>query len=248
MKTLIVSIHDVHPASFDAARKQVEFCESLGVQRFSILVVPDFHMLTPFESSPDLVDWLLSRQELGDEIVLHGLYHFNDTAAASARTWFWNRFYTAREAEFMDLDFHTAHFRIRYGKQRLKKTGLHPVGFVAPAWLMNQRVREAVFDVGMLYTNTVNSIVAASGNVITCRSLCYSARAAWRQRGSLAWNSLLWEVKRKHNIVRLSLHPQDLGIRSFRSHISEIISGAIALNFETATYSDVVAARTAQNV
>ena len=126
MKRLVVSIHDVHPASFDAAKQQVEFCESLGVRRFSILVVPDFHMLAPFESSPDLVEWLRGRQELGDEIVLHGLYHFNDAPAVSPRSWFWNRLYTASEAEFLDLDFHAAHFRIRYGKQRLKNAGLHP--------------------------------------------------------------------------------------------------------------------------
>lgn len=248
MKRLVVSIHDVHPASFDAARKQVEFCESLGVRRFSILVVPDFHMNAPFETSPDLVEWLRSREELGDEIVLHGLYHFNDTRALSPRSWFWNRLYTASEAEFLDLDFHTAHFRIRYGKQRLKKAGLHPVGFVAPAWLMNSQVQKAVFNVGMMYTNTVNSIVAASGKIIFSRSLCYSARAGWRQVGSLGWNSALWQVKRNHDIVRLSLHPQDLEVRSFRSHISAIISAAMALNFESTTYSEVVAHQTARNV
>jgi predicted deacetylase len=248
MKRLVVSIHDVHPASFDAARGQIEFCESLGVRRFSILVVPDFHMIAPFEASPDLVEWLRFREKLGDEIVLHGLYHFNDKRAVSPRFWFWNRLYTASEAEFLHLDFHTAHFRIRYGKQRLKKAGLHPVGFVAPAWLMNSQVRKAVFNVGMMYTNTVNSIVAASGKTIFSRSLCYSARAGWRQVGSLGWNSALWQVKRHHNIVRLSLHPRDLEVRSFRSHISAIISAAMALNFESTTYSEVVADETAQNV
>src|SRR5262249_23758674 len=136
MKRLVVSIHDVHAGSLDAAREQVEFCEALGVRRFSILVVPDFHMRTRFETSTALVEWLVSRQELGDEIGLHGLFHFNAGAAASARLWFWNRLYTASEAEFLDLDFGSARFRIRYGKDRLEAVGLLPVGFVAPAWLM----------------------------------------------------------------------------------------------------------------
>src|SRR5215831_15866296 len=112
MKKLVVSIHDVHPGSVDAAKKQVEFCEALGVRRFSILVVPDFHMRFPFETCPALVDWLQSRQKLGDEIVLHGLCHQNDAATTSLRLWFWNRLYTAQEAEFLNLDFEAAHFRI----------------------------------------------------------------------------------------------------------------------------------------
>jgi predicted deacetylase len=244
MKKLIVSIHDVHPGSFDAARNQVEFCEALGVRRFSILVVPDFHMGLPFETSPSLVKWLQSRQKLGDEIVLHGLYHYNDAAASSPRLWFWNRLYTTREAEFLDLDFKAARFRIRYGRQRLQWTGLDPVGFVAPAWLMNQHAMRAVFDAGMSYTTTAGSVVAASGRIISSQSLCYSARARWRQVASLAWNSTLWRAKRNHRIVRLSLHPRDLTVSSFRSNISAIISQAALLQFQSTTYRDLVSEET----
>jgi predicted deacetylase len=247
MKRLVVSIHDVHPGSFYAAREQVEFCEALGVQRFSILVVPDFHMRIPFEACPALVEWLQSRQKLGDEIVLHGLYHRNDAAATSTRLWFWNRLYTTQEAEFLDLDFEAAHFRIRYGKQRLEWAGLLPVGFVAPAWLMNPDVLQAAFDAGMSYLNTVDSILPRSGKIIRSRSLCYSARARWRQVASLAWNSVLWHATRNHRIVRLSLHPGDLAVTSFRSHISAIISQA-ALQFESTTYRDLVADETKYDV
>src|SRR5215510_15976321 len=108
MKKLVVSIHDVHPSSFHAARNQVAFCESLGVCRFSILLVPDFHMRNPFERCEDLVCWLRLRQLCGDEIVLHGFYHYNDSGITSPEAWFWNRIYTANEAEFIDLDLHTA--------------------------------------------------------------------------------------------------------------------------------------------
>jgi predicted deacetylase len=240
MSRLVVSIHDVHPGSLDAAKSQVAFCEFLGVRRFSILVVPDFHMRIPFEVSPALVEWLRSRQELGDEIVLHGLYHYNDVSSPSPRVWFWNRFYTTREAEFLDLDFHAAHFRIRYGRRRLEKIGLHPVGFVAPAWLMNPEVLRAVFDAGLAYTNTVDSIVASSGKIIRCRSLCYSARSKWRQVASIGWNSLLWRAKRGHQVVRLSLHPHDLTVGSFRTQISAIITCANSLGFNSTTYRDLI--------
>src|SRR5215831_17221469 len=100
MKQLVVSIHDVHPSSFDAVRREVGFCEALGIDRFSILVVPDFHMRNPFENCGGLVHWLRGRQDVGDEIVLHGFYHFNDSGITSPSGWFWNRIYTANEAEF----------------------------------------------------------------------------------------------------------------------------------------------------
>jgi predicted deacetylase len=248
MKTLIVSIHDVHPGSLDAAIGQVEFCESLGIRRFSILVVPDFHMRFPIEASPDLAAWLCHRERLGDEIVLHGLYHYNAEAAASPRGWFLNRVYTSREAEFLNLDFETARSRIHDGRRRLEEIGLHPVGFIAPAWLMNQNVLRAIFGAGMFYTNTVNSIVAASGRRIPCRSLCYSSRSAWRRAGSLAWNSALWRAKRNHRVVRLSLHPQDLTVKAFRSHIAALISSAAARGFDPTTYSDFVTKQTRQDV
>jgi predicted deacetylase len=240
MKKLIVSIHDVHPESFHAAVEQVAFCESLGVRRLSILVVPDFHRRTPFETSQKLVAWLRSRQDLGDEVVLHGLYHHNDAHDASPRFLFFNRFYTSNEAEFLNLDFQDACSRMSYGKERLERAGLHPVGFVAPAWLMSRDVCRAVFYVGFLYTNTVRSIVPASGKTIRCQSLCYSARAEWRQAASLAWNSGLWQLKRHHQVVRLSLHPNDLTVGSFRSQISRILSSASYLGFHSTTYRDLI--------
>src|SRR5262249_24291974 len=162
-----------------------------------------------------------------------------DAATTSARLWFWNRLYTAREAEFLNLDFGSARFRIRYGKHRLEAAGLLPVGFVAPAWLMNPDVLRAAFDAGMLSTHTVDSIFASSGKIIHSRSLCYSARARWRQVASLVWNSVLWNAKRDHSVVRLSLHPFDITVRLFRSHISAIISQATLLQFQSTTYRDL---------
>src|SRR5215470_19052837 len=105
-------------------------------------------------------------------MLIHCLCHQNDAATTSLRLWFWNRLYTAQEAEFLNLDFEAAHFRIRSGKQRLEAVGLLPVGFVAPAWVMNPDVLRAAFDAGMFYSNTVDSIVTRLGKIIRCRTLC----------------------------------------------------------------------------
>jgi|SRR6516225_5828204 len=248
MKKLVVSIHDVHPSSFQAAQNQVAFCETLGIHRFSILVVPDFHMRNPFESCSGLVQWLRAREEAGDEIVLHGFYHLNDSGIISAKAWFCNWIHTANEAEFLDLDFETALQRVMRGRQRLIDEGLHPAGFIAPAWLLNTEVIKAVFHAGLSYTNTVDSILCASGQTIPSRSLCYSSRAAWRRAGSLAWNSLLWRLKRRGDVVRISLHPCDLDVAAFRSHISSILGSVSRLEFTPTTYRDLVIASAKQVV
>jgi predicted deacetylase len=242
MKHLVTSIHDVHPQSFDLARDQVSFCESIGVARFSILLVPEFHMGEPFEQCERLLQWLRMREERGDDIVLHGLYHFSGKGKLSPGSWFWNSFYTANEAEFLELDFDAALARMELGRDRMRKAGLHPAGFIAPAWLMNLAVVRAVFNAGFSYTNTVNTVLSKSGTVVHSRSLCYSARSAVRRAVSPGWNSLLWQLKRRDNIVRLSLHPQDLLVPSFRLNISGILRDAIGLGFSSTTYRDLIAA------
>jgi predicted deacetylase len=239
MRNLVISIHDVHPSSFAAVQDQIAFCESLGVSRFSILLVPDFHGKEPFDRYEDLVVWLRTREANGDEIVLHGLYHMNDMRIVSPSNWFWNRVYTANEAEFAGLQLKLARFRIETGRQRLLDAGLHPVGFIPPAWLMSRDLPRAIFECGFAYTNTIDSLITASGQTINSRSLCYSARSGWRRHGSLVWNALLWRLKEGDPFLRLSLHPGDLQHRPLRRQISAILRQAIEVNYTPTTYRDV---------
>jgi predicted deacetylase len=240
MRKLVVSIHDVHPSSFAAVREQIALCESLTVSRFSILVVPDFHGNEPFDVCEELVTWLRKREQSGDEIVLHGFYHLNTAGITSPSSWFWNRIYTTNEAEFVGLGFDIARSRIEAGRRRLLNAGLHPVGFVAPAWLLNREATRAVFESGFLYTNTINRLITASGKTIHSQSLCYSARSGWRRRVSLTWNALLWWLKEGDDLLRLSLHPGDLKHSPLRRQISRILGRAIEVNYVPTTYRDVV--------
>ena len=240
MRELVVSIHDVHPSSFAVVREQIAVCESLGVSRFSILVVPNFHGKEPFDVCEDLVTWLRTREHSGDEIVVHGFYHLNTGGISSPSRLFWNRIYTMNEAEFLSLSFDTARSRIEAGRQLLLNAGLHPVGFVAPAWLMNRDITRALFEMGFLYTNTINRLITASGQTIHSQSLCYSARSEWRRRGSLVWNAFLWWLKEGDDLLRLSLHPGDLQHNSLREQILRILGHAIDVKYVPTTYRDAI--------
>jgi predicted deacetylase len=244
MRQLIISIHDVHPSSFEACRQQVIFCESIGIRRFSILAVPAFHVHEPLDRSVELVKWLQAREALGDEVVIHGFYHLNISGITSAASWFWNRLYTANEAEFVHLGFKDARKRIEKGRQCLLDAGLHPVGFVAPGWLMNSDVVKAVFSLGLSYTNSLTAIIPAAGGPVRRRSLCYSARAAWRRHSSLLWNGRLWRITKNTDLVRISLHPGDLEHAALQAQISAVLTNAIDLGYQSTTYRDFVISHT----
>ena len=244
MRQIIVSIHDVHPSSFEACRQQVLFCESLGIRRFSILAVPAFHVHEPLNRSAELVRWLQAREALGDEIVIHGFSHLNTSGVTSVSSWFWNRVYTANEAEFVHLEFKDARNRIERGRQHLVQAGLHPVGFVAPGWLMNSHVMKAVFGLGLSYTNSLAAIIPAAGKPVRRHTLCYSASAAWRRHSSLVWNGMLWRMTKGNDLVRISLHPGDLEHAALQAQISAILANAIDLDYESTTYRDFVISST----
>jgi len=64
-RRLIVSIHDVSPASFDECRRAAAALRERGVARFALFVVPDFHGRHPLHYATDLVSWLQGEQSLG---------------------------------------------------------------------------------------------------------------------------------------------------------------------------------------
>ena len=68
-------------------------------------------------------------------------------------------FYTQDEGEFFDLDYDEAFARITRARDEFKAARLSPIGFVAPAWLLNHAGERAARDAGMQYTTRIDSVV-----------------------------------------------------------------------------------------
>lgn len=237
----MVSLHDVHPGSSAAIRAQVEALDAIGVSRFSLLVVPDFHGDGRIGSDPGLCDWLRERVSLGDEVVLHGYHHLRVGAEESWRTVFWTRFYTRNEAEFLDLSRAAARALLRRGRETLAEAGLAARGFIAPGWLMGREALAAVFDEGFEYTNTVSALMMAGGRVEASRSWCWSSRAAWRRSASLGWNGAIAGAVSRQRVARLSLHPNDLYFPRVREQILRLAGRALESGRRPSTYADACA-------
>ncbi len=250
--SLIVSLHDVTPSTFDRVRRQVDELASFGVTRTSLLAVPCYHGNEKLGDDPALVKWLCARQSEGHEVVLHGwLHQISNLKSLSRRggdqisnpspsplSWFYRNLYTAGEAEFLTLNHGEARALIGHGLAMFNELGLRARGFIAPAWLMNPEVERAAADQGLAYTNTISELVRLPGGKRhATRSCVWSTRAAWRRECSLAWNALLF--RRLHDVepLRISLHPSDLEYPAVWRQIKGLIQSACRLR-KPVTYAD----------
>lgn len=207
---LIVSIHDVTPALAADVQALWSLCASRGVEP-ALLVVPQWHGAHPIEEAPSLVSWLRERAAHGAEIFLHGERHdeaglgrrWTDTIRALGRT--------AAEGEFLTLEEPAARERIERGLSRLRRLGLDPIGFVAPAWLARRDTYRAVAAAGLGFSEDEGYInLHRRATRLRVPVIRWSARSAARARVSAWVADLRWRLHRDAWVVRIALHPSDL--------------------------------------
>jgi predicted deacetylase len=244
-KSLIVSLHDAHPGSQAQIEEQVTFLASYGITQSSILVVPDFHHQGSFAQNRSFCEMANAWQAKGHELVLHGYFHDRlESPPERLSTVFWTRFYTNREAEFLDLPPATARQRLERGRALFEAQGWLGRGFVAPAWLMASGMPNLLADMGFSYTTRLGEIIPLRpgiNRIKSSQSLCYSTRAGWRRFASGIWNKHLYGRLRETDLIRLSLHPRDLEFSLMRRQIDQILRASLKRGFKPTTYGDYVA-------
>ncbi|MDQ2868823.1 MAG: polysaccharide deacetylase family protein [Verrucomicrobiota bacterium] len=211
-KALVVSIHDVAPATQSASAKILEQLAVAGVRVTSLLVVPDYHHQGKAIEDRAFVSWLKQLEADGHEIVIHGYFHQRPRRATeTARDKFITRFYTQDEGEFFDLAYDDALTRIQRAGEEFRSANFNANGFIAPAWLLSDDSERAARDAGMQYTTRLRRVTDLTTHESqTARSLVYSTRTAWRRAASLLWNAALARQLEFSPLVRLSIHPPDL--------------------------------------
>jgi predicted deacetylase len=239
-RTLIVSLHDLHPGSLNLIQHQTEWLTSLGVTQYSILAVPHFHHIKKLAESEETVSWLNNQVTKKQDIVLHGLYH--DRIDQKSGSFFYTKFYTANEAEFLDLADSEFLNRVQQGRSLWmeKKWPLH--GFIAPAWLMPTQQDRILSELNFDYTTRLRGIHLLKKNqYVPTQSLCYSTRASWRLWVSLVWNKWLFKKLIHKPVLRLSLHPFDLTHTKIRYQIAKFLEITLANGYEALSYSSYAA-------
>lgn len=222
-RTLSVSLHDVAPATWCACeRVLVALQEAAGARLPVALLVVPFYRGVDSALDRDFLRAIEARAATGDELVLHGYTHVDESPRPRAPIEVLRRrAYTAGEGEFSDLDREEALRRLHAGLDWFRARGWPVAGFVAPAWLMSDAARAALLETPLAYAAMrTELLLLARGIRLLAPSLVYSTRAAWRRALSPPVNHVLAARHAHRQHLRLALHPHDadhaLVLRSWR--------------------------------
>lgn len=222
---VVVSIHDVSPATCERTQLILADLKSAGVGRVSLLVVPDHHHRGRVDQDPEFARWLAGACAEGHEAVLHGYYHLRENRSSDGPVKrLVARCYTAGEGEFLDLAKQPARELLDRGKSAVEACGVRVRGFIAPAWLLGPEAEEAVREAGFGYTTRIATLSDfSSGRTHQSRSQVWSVRAGWRRNCSLVWNAVLFRRTRHVPLTRIGIHPPDWDHPKIRRQILQIV-------------------------
>lgn len=242
VKSLIISIHDYHSDSLARIAKQIEWLDKRGINKVTILAIPNYHKKGEIHKNLTVVRFLQDLIDLGNEVALHGYYHLRTHSRSLSKLrpvdHFLTRIYTANEAEFYNISKEKALRLITFGLEIFKNCGIHPNGFVAPGWLISEDALNAVWETGFKWTCTLTKIINRGGYFEKTQTFCWSTREFWRVPVSITWNYFLWLKNSNSKTIRISLHPYDLELKAIRYQIQKIIDFFLSQNFFPRTYNE----------
>ena len=240
---LLVAVHDVTPAHARRLEVLYRLLDELGVRRYALLVVPNWHGAWPLAGYPEFAGQLRERAASGVEILLHGLRHdevgLPRPLAHRLRTFG----HTDREGEFASLAPVEASARIARGVAALRDAGLEPLGFVPPAWLARPTLARVVQEEGLRLTEDARAVVVLNGEArrMAAPATCWSTRRRWRAAGSVLVAALRLRLERTRPLVRVALHPPDADVPAVLASCRRTLSELLARRRVT-TYREIVEA------
>lgn len=241
MKSLIISLHDVAPGSFEMARRWMEQLHERNLP-VSMLVIPgpwaggDLATDGPFQT------WLQQVSRFRHEIVLHGFSH-QAKFHFPVRPWkVASGCVLARGCEeFWAINHSEARQRITNGLAVLSRLGYAPSGFIAPGWLASHEAIEAMRELGFEYTNShvyIKDLVTNQkyfAPVVCQRTNAFSSRIVLRL--TLLFSRILSLLSLP---IRVAIHPADLHDPVVRRGILRIIDRAVAHGYMPMTYEQFI--------
>ncbi len=196
MNYAIIELHDVSPYYKKEFLSALELLEDIGIDKYTLLVVPYFWEMSSLISDTDFVRLV---KEIKKEVVLHGYTH----KGKSHILW------TDGEGEFGGLDLYETYRRVQEGIEIFQSVGLVAEFFVPPAWIGNVYLEDVLYAFcfrGVAYRFFVRDI-----ETNTC---IQSPVITFSNRHLLSWFSIksvsiLKSLYKKSRVLRLALHMAD---------------------------------------
>jgi predicted deacetylase len=240
MSQIVVSLHDVAPATAELSRRWLELLETLGV-RASLLVIPGRWNGQELSHSPAFVDWLHAAESRGHEIVQHGLLHTRDKnfTSTSKRSRVGQLMGRGCQ-EFWELPYEEAFKRLIHGKSIMTKCGFHARGFVAPAWMISEGTLDALRDTGFQYTNNhthlINTQTGAKKFVVVTSQ---RPRSLLSLPGVAVANGIAKYAESQGKPLRIAIHPADLMSPRLREANLKLITQFLSRGYVSMTYDEL---------
>lgn len=231
---LAVTLHDVAPRWLSEVRTLRASLAHWGVARVTLLAVPHFHHGVRLVDHAATRGWLERCAGDGDEIALHGYHHVQHGAPTSLLDRARARLWTAGEGECLRPAAPLAEL-LRRGRAELTSIlPSPPTGFVAPAWLEPRGLAITLARLGFTWHETsrfVETLASPSQQQqplrIVSPAIGYATRTPLREALSLAWARALSATSAFLPVLRLALHPADLGSSRVMASLEHITRAAV---------------------
>ncbi len=237
---LVVSVHDVSPATADETAQWCADADELGIP-VSLLVIPGSWRGESLAAAPDYARVLQGRRAKGDEIVLHGWEHVAGPEGSAARRLV-GQAVARGAAEFAALDEAQAAQRISSAGAVMDESGLGTAGFTPPGWLASPSAERALVAAG--YTHTTNHFGVKdlrSGKLHRGFALSHRPSGGVGERiGAEMMRRVAKRSAGRGALVRIALHPDDLHRPGLREVTLRAIESALAAGALATTYAAVV--------
>ena len=239
---LVVSVHDVAPASWVASQRWVDGLDELGIAA-TLLVIPGPWRGAALAGDAGFAAWLHACAAGGHEIALHGWEHRAEVGEGRTRRAVGSVVARGCE-EFFGLDHDQAARRIGWGLDALGEVGFTPAGFVPPGLLASPAARDAMRDAGLRYTTSHTAAIdLVTGERHRAVALSHRPGSGLERLGAHAMSLSAGGFPRLGCGVRISLHPDDLGRPRLRDAAFAAITRALAGGCVARTYLELVAGR-----
>lgn len=244
---LVVSIHDVAPATAAETRSWLADLDGLGV-RATLLIVPGPWRAPALSDAPEYGAELRRAAEAGHELALHGWRHAAQPGTGTRSRRLTGGLVARGAGEFWTLDAAEARDRIERGLDVLRVAGIEPEGFVPPGYLASPGTREALKACGLRYWTSHFGVhdlqLGVRYNVV---ALCHrpAVGADGRPFGERSGDYLIerspqWFTRRGRPL-RLALHPDDLRRPGLRDTTLRAIERALKFGARAMTYRELLA-------
>lgn len=237
---LTVEIHDVSPATRDEIEIIQAALARMGLERPTLLVVPSLEdeqgRRWDLRRHPRFVRWLRERQEAGCEVVQHGFSHrAPGLPPPGLRNRLMHHWFSRGCAEFAHLTGDEATERLLAGRQILRDCGLSTQGFIAPAWQQSRESVGVLARLGYRFTAFLTHVLPLVGRRRSLRTpaLTFDAPGPLVDHPKRLLMRGIEALARSVSLLRVALHPADVGGARPLEHILERIRSLLCRRRQT---------------